>query len=76
MLMVSCDEQVGLQCALCREKYIVPDIVIKTVLAKHVPSHAILLENKCCDKKYVLSHESCEHGCYECDESTLRLHAI
>ena len=76
MFMVSCDEQVGLQCALCREKYIVPDIVIKTVMAKHVPSHAILLENKCCDKKYVLSHEACEHGCYECEESTLRLHAM
>ena len=76
MFTVNCTEQVGLQCALCRLKYIVPDIVIKNVLAKHVPSHAILLENKCCEKKYVLSHEACEHGCYDCEGSQLQLHAI
>ena len=73
MLIVSCCGDVGMQCALCRVKYCLSEKVIKTVMAKHVPSHAIVLENKCCDKKYVLTHQPCEHGCYVCEEADLDL---
>ena len=71
-MVVSCTEQVGMQCALCRVKYTLPEEVIKHVMAKHVPSHAILLDG-CHDKKYVLTHQPCSHGCYECAESGLNL---
>ena len=62
-----------MQCALCREKYQMPTAVVKRVMDKHVPSHAIVLENKCCDKKYVLTHQPCEYGCYDCEEAELNL---
>ena len=65
-----------MQCALCRVKYTLPAEVIKHVMAKHVPSHAILLENKCCDKKYLLAHQPCEHGCYDCEESEIQLFSM
>ena len=62
-----------MQCPLCRLKYNLPQEVIKSVMAKHVPSHAIALENKCCDRKYVLTHQPCDHGCYDCDKSEVSL---
>ena len=65
-----------MQCALCRVKYCLSEKVIKTVMAKHVPSHAIVLENKCCDKKYVLTHQPCEHGCYVCEEAEQVRHLL
>ncbi len=62
MFSVTCSGKLGMHCALCRQGCLVPEEYIKEVLAEHVPSHALTLENKCCDKKYVLSHLPCDGG--------------
>ncbi len=76
MFKVSCDEAIWQQCGLCSESYLVPDGYIKMVMGKCVPSHALTLENKCCKKKYVLTHQPCAAGCYECVKSELALVAL
>ena len=61
-----------LTCPLCRSDCSVPLALVKEAMAKHCPSHAKVAQSRCpVTAQVAVVHNPCEHGCYDCEESSI-----
>ena len=73
----TCGGTIYTSCSQCRRQYdFDPDgphsFPLKHLFADFVPSHSKTLD-ACCSKTLVVAHLPCEHGCYGCIDSDIRI---
>ena len=73
MIKLGCeDKHFNLTCSQCRREYNIEQSAVKQVFAESLPSHSKVVD-ACCGKQFVVSHLPCRRGCYDCDESRLKI---
>ena len=62
------------KCPMCRLVSAIQVDDVKCIMAAHCPTHQKEMPCGCpadCDKVWTVKHQACEHGCYNCEKSTL-----
>ena len=66
-----------LTCPLCRSDCGVPLALLKEAMANHCPSHAKVAQSRFpVTAQVAVVHSPCEHGCYDCDESSILVRTL